>query len=244
VEGGESVTLDASESSEGSYPIEEYRWNVGGETLSGETTSTSFVEGGEKTIELEVVDSQGNTATETATVLVDAEAPEAAISVQADRLVVGEEITFSGEDSESGSSDIEDYQWTVNGESAFGESTRFVFEEPGNKTVELTVVDAQDRESTVSKTVAIIDDNSSDGRDDSGDDSDSGDGSGDDSGNGDDSDGEDGTDGSDDGQDGSDSGDDSSDGDQEDQQDDGDTDEEKGFFGRLWESFWTVLTFG
>lgn len=220
VEAGESVTLDASESSEGSYAIEEYNWNVDSETLTGETTTTSFVEDGEREIQLEVVDVQGNTATESATVLVDAEAPQAAISVQADQLAVGEEITFSGEDSEPGSSDIEDYQWTVDGESAFGESTRFVFEEPGNKTVELTVVDAQDRENTVSKTVQIIEDSSSDDGDDSSDGSDSGD----------DSDGEDGSDGADDG-------DGSSDG-------DGEDDSDEGFFSNLWSTMWGIFTYG
>jgi len=178
VEAGETVTLDASQSSKGSYPIEEYRWNVAGETLTGESVSTSFSQDGEKQIELTVVDSQGNTATESAMILVTSEGPQPAISVQADRLVVGEEITFSGEDSEPGSSEINSYQWSINGEPASGSSTSIVFEEPGNKTIELSVTDTQGRENTVSRTVEIIEDGGSDTGDSGTGDSDSDDDSG------------------------------------------------------------------
>ena len=226
VEAGETVTLDASESSRGSYPIEQYNWDVAGESLSGETVSYSFSEGGQKQIELEVVDSQGNTATQSGTILVETSGPQTVIdtaSADLDQVVAGEPIGFEAGKSSTGSSGITQYEWSISGELYTGESVTHSFEEPGEYTVELTVVDDQGRSASTSETVNVIeadcadcDSNQTDeetgskpgdSEEDSGstdDDSDTGDGSDDES----------------------------------------DDTDDSSFFGNILDSIWRILTFG
>ncbi len=226
VEAGETVTLDASESSRGSYPIEQYNWDVAGKSLSGETVSYSFSEGGQKQIELEVVDSQGNTATQSGTILVETSGPQAVIdtaSADLDQVVAGEPIGFEAGKSSTGSSGITQYEWSISGELYTGDSVTHSFDEPGGYTVELTVVDDQGRSASTSETVNVIE---ADCADCDGNETDEETGS-------QPGDSEDDSGGTEDGSDTGGGSDDESD----------DTDDSS-FFGNLWDSIWRILTFG
>lgn len=66
---GEIITLDASPS-ETSNSIQSYEWNLGGETASGQTVTTSYNSNGAYAVKLFVTDEKGNTATKTKTVFV------------------------------------------------------------------------------------------------------------------------------------------------------------------------------
>lgn len=76
VTAGDDVTLDASESRDQYGDLVAYNWSVGGESLTGETVTTTFTEAGEHTVELTVTNDAGETATVTETVTVDAAADD------------------------------------------------------------------------------------------------------------------------------------------------------------------------
>lgn len=67
---GENVTLDGSASTDTYGEITAYNWTVGGESLSGETATTTFEASGEVTLELTVTNNVGETNTTSSTVSV------------------------------------------------------------------------------------------------------------------------------------------------------------------------------
>lgn len=71
---GEEITLDGSDTLDGSYSIDSFEWIIGTDTVQGDTASYSFDEAGEQEVVLEVTDSEGNTETES--VMVDVQALE------------------------------------------------------------------------------------------------------------------------------------------------------------------------
>lgn len=75
VTAGESVTLDGGASTDEYGTLTAYEWTVNGESLSGETATTTIETAGEVTVELEVTNDDGETNTTTTTIAVEA-APE------------------------------------------------------------------------------------------------------------------------------------------------------------------------
>ena len=70
VDEGEEVTLDASNSTDRYGEIDSYEWTVNGETLTGETVTTTLEEPGDVDVELVVTNDAGETDDATATVSV------------------------------------------------------------------------------------------------------------------------------------------------------------------------------
>lgn len=70
VTAGEEVTLDASESRDQYGTITAYEWRIGGESLTGETVTTTLENPGEVNVELTVTNDAGKTDTVTETVTV------------------------------------------------------------------------------------------------------------------------------------------------------------------------------
>lgn len=70
---GEEVSLDASDSRDQYGSLTAYNWTVGGETLTGETVTTTFNEAGDIEVTLTVTNDAGETNTVTETVTVEAE---------------------------------------------------------------------------------------------------------------------------------------------------------------------------
>lgn len=67
---GEDVTLDGSESSDQYGEVVAYEWDIGGNTLTGETVTTSFNEPTDVSVELTVENDAGETNTTTTTITV------------------------------------------------------------------------------------------------------------------------------------------------------------------------------
>jgi len=65
--------------------------------------------------------------------------PDAAAAVDPETAEQGEEITLDGSDSTDEYGGIEQYEWSINGETLSGETTSTVVDSPGEHTVELTV---------------------------------------------------------------------------------------------------------
>ena len=147
---GETVSFDASASSDPDGTIVDYAWNFGdGSTGTGNTTTHSYSNAEQVTVTLEVTDNDGLTDTATKTITVrpldseieDDEPPVA--DAGNDRNVnAGSKVTFSA----AGSTDnvgIDSYAWDFgDGNSGIGETVSYTYGDVGNYTVTLTVVDA------------------------------------------------------------------------------------------------------
>ncbi len=135
---GQSVTLDAADST---GDIAAYRWDLtaDGETDdTGETVSYTFEESGTATVTLVVENADGDTG-ETSREIQVAPEPIAAFEWEPAGPRVGETVTLDGSPS-AGS--IASYRWDFDGDGETdetGETVTHTFEEPGEQFVELVV---------------------------------------------------------------------------------------------------------
>jgi len=138
---GDSVTLDASGSSDNDGNIVSYLWTEGSATLS---TSQNFVltslSAGTHTITLTVTDNQGATDTDTMTITVNT--PPIANAGHDQNVLLGEEVTLDGSASSDDDLNSMRYTWTQGGNTiATGISPTVTFSTAGTYTVTLTVTD-------------------------------------------------------------------------------------------------------
>ena len=154
---GEVIDFDAS----GSYDIDgyivSYSWDFGdGNTDSGVTVSHSYVDDGEYTVTLSVVDDDGAVGSKTASIVVKNRPPVADLNTSTAILDKEEIVTFNA----SGSYDLDgyivDYSWDFgDGNTSTGVTVSHPYPASGAYTVTLTVTDddgATDS-TTVTKTV-------------------------------------------------------------------------------------------
>jgi len=143
----ESVTLDATESSDPDGRISSYSWEI--ESIgsrSGSITTVSFDEAGSKSVRLSVTDSDGLLSSEKKSIQVAPEAipqpPEAEFSVTPANPEIGQQVTFDASDTTATDGKIASYEWQIQGVgSPVGQTTTGSFDVPGSKSVELTVTD-------------------------------------------------------------------------------------------------------
>jgi|GEM_PF-1995069 len=140
---GEVIDFDAS----GSYDIDgyivSYSWDFGDEnTDSGVTVSHSYVDDGEYTVTLRVVDNRGATGSKTAVMLVKNRPPVAALTTSATILDKKEIVTFNASGSYDPDGTIIAYSWDFgDGITATGVNVSHSYPESGAYTVTLTVTD-------------------------------------------------------------------------------------------------------
>ncbi|MBU1446349.1 PKD domain-containing protein [Patescibacteria group bacterium] len=158
----QSYTFDASKSTSPVGTIKRYEWDFGdGSSLvKTRTAQHIFTKEGTFKVLLALTDEDGNEA-ETEMVLevvAPASAPKAKIltipaKANADdnfiEGIVPFEVTFDATKSIDTDDDIVDYQWDFDGDKEYdstGETTAYVFKEPGTYTVNLIVVDSEGAE--------------------------------------------------------------------------------------------------
>jgi len=140
---GEVIDFDAS----GSYDLDgyivSYFWDFGdGNTDSGVTVSHSYVDDGEYTVTLRVVDNRGATGSKKAVMLVKNRPPVAALTTSATILDKKEIVTFDASGSYDPDGTIIAYSWDFgDGITATGVNTSHSYPESGAYTVTLTVTD-------------------------------------------------------------------------------------------------------
>lgn len=163
----EEVTFDASESAAPSGEIVSYEWSYevsddySDASASGETFSHAFEQNDNYDVTLEVEDSNGETASTTRTVSVDADEPEASFSISNSEPLPDEEISFDASDSSAPAGEIETYEWSYevsddySDETYTGESFTHSYTENGQYEVTLEVVDNGGGTDSTTKTIDV-----------------------------------------------------------------------------------------
>ncbi|WP_276253590.1 PKD domain-containing protein [Halomontanus rarus] len=144
----ETVTFDASGSSDVDGEVVSYDWTFGdGSSTTGEVVDKSFSENGTHDVELTVEDDDGGTATWELGIYVAETAdgtafpPEPVMSIQPDATPTGELVTFDASGSYGIEGEIVEYRWQIGSVEREGEVVEESFGGAGIKEVKLTVVD-------------------------------------------------------------------------------------------------------
>lgn len=147
---GESVELSAAGSTAENATLSAYEWEIGAESESGRTASTSFDSPGERTVALTVTDENGLSDDATETIVVN-DRPEVSLDAP-DSVTVGTAGSFSADVSD----DVGDVTvtWRFDTGEVTGESVEHSFGSPGTQTV--TVVVEDEYGATVTEEVEVV----------------------------------------------------------------------------------------
>lgn len=156
---GQSVTLDASTSSDSDGEIVSYEWSdVEGNVLGSEVTLVyTFASVGTHEVKLKVTDDGGESSADTITITVNAlQKPIADINVSATVVLLNDSITFDANGSRDNDGEIVSYQWTDVQGNVLSDIVRFTksFSTSGEHNITLSVMDDDERIST--KMVSIL----------------------------------------------------------------------------------------
>ena len=158
---GEGVTFDGSQS-QSSNPIVNYAWDFGDRTQgNGAVVEHVYAQSGVYNVTLTVTDNAGQMDATTTQITINdlPQTPPTAIIAGPATASVGEDVTFSAEESQPGSSEIVNYAWDFgNGDTQDGSrnmtaSTRY--DAPGQYPVSLTVTDANDLSNTATAEIVV-----------------------------------------------------------------------------------------
>ena len=146
--GTESVTLDASASSDPDGNIESYSWSVDGSEIAIGVSPTVELSVGVTTIELTVTDNEGATDTDEVVVTIEEPANQAPVAdAGSDQTITDaddngtEEVTLDASASSDPDGNIESYSWSVDGSEIATGVSPTVELSVGVTTIELTVTD-------------------------------------------------------------------------------------------------------
>ena len=157
----QSVSFDASESTDSDGDIDRFEWdfdNDGSLEATGEQVSHTFTEGGEQLVTLTVADSDGTVQSVSQTVPVNT-APTAAFGISPEQPGAGQTVTFDASGSSDSDGGIQSYRWYLDDDDltdAIGETMTTQYDEPGEKTVALTVVDANGLTHSIQRSFTVV----------------------------------------------------------------------------------------
>ena len=161
-----TVSFDLSGSEDPDGVIEEYSLQFGdGSSTEGtdllNVIEHTYEEAGEYKPELEVVDGDDLTATDTTTINVQApppenETPTAAISASTESGTAPLTVEFSAEESSDPDGEIQSYQWEFgDGSTSSGSTVSHRFESAGDYTVRVTVTDDRDGKAMAERSISV-----------------------------------------------------------------------------------------
>jgi PKD repeat protein/ribosomal protein L40E len=156
----ETVTFNASGSTDADGTIDTYSWNFGdGTTGTGKTATHSYTSAGARNVSLTVTDNDGleDTAAKTITISpADKEPPVASFTSSPASPKVDETVTFNASGSTDADGTIDTYSWDFDdGDTATGKTTTHSYSSAGTYTVTLTVTDNDELTGTATKDVVV-----------------------------------------------------------------------------------------
>ncbi|WP_435125635.1 PKD domain-containing protein [Halobaculum sp. D14] len=160
---GEPVTFEAT-ASDPNGSVARYQWDLDGDgnyEASGSTVEHTYGEAGEYAVRLRVTDDDGATdVVERAVSVAEPKnkPPSAVFDVSTPSPQVGETVRFDAAASSDPNGSIERYRWDLTGDGsrdATGETVEFTYQETGEYTVSLTVVDDDGATATSRGTVTV-----------------------------------------------------------------------------------------
>jgi len=154
---GEVIDFDASASYDPDGYIFSYSWNFGdGNTDSGVTVSHSYVDDGEYTVALKVVDDDGAFSIKKESIVVKNRPPVADLTTSAAILDKEEIVTFNASGSYDPDGYIVDYSWDFgDGNTATGVTVSHSYSASGAYTVTLTVTDDDGATDSITATKTV-----------------------------------------------------------------------------------------
>jgi len=163
VKTGNSITIDASESSDPDGSIVSYSWNVDyyseTKTFSGKAIYSRWVEPGTYPVELTVTDDGGKETSTTKEVTVENRSPVARFEIETSNPTQYQPIRFNGAPSVDAESEIAAYNWTVEteeGEMPYsGQKFEHTFDTAGGHDVTLVVEDQHGGRDVTTKTLDV-----------------------------------------------------------------------------------------
>lgn len=140
---GQNVEFNASNSFSLGMSIDSYSWDFDdGSTASGRVVTHSFSDDGSYDVELEIRSPNGNTSTETKSIRVENEVPNARFTPSKFRVNVSESVEFDASSSNDPDGNLAGYSWSLgDGSSRSGQTVTHSYGSTGTYTVELTVTD-------------------------------------------------------------------------------------------------------
>ncbi len=168
VDSGQSVSFDASASSDPDGTIAKYEWDLDGngtyETNTGATatTSKSYATPGTFTLGLRTTDSDGVTATTTRPLVVNNRPPTASFTISANPASPNKAVTFNGSGSSDPDGTIAKYEWDLDGNGTYETNTGATattsksYATQGTVTVGLRVTDSNGATATTSKALSVL----------------------------------------------------------------------------------------
>ncbi|WP_121823627.1 PKD domain-containing protein [Halostella salina] len=159
---GETVTLDASGSSDPDGSVVSYEWDVDGDgsyERSGRTVDYAFESAGDHPVTLRVTDDAGATDEVTDTVpVVELEGPEPSFTISNPEPMLGEAVTLDASGSSDPDGTVRAYEWDVDGDGEYekrGVEVTHRFESTDATQVSLRVTDGDGLQGTSRQNVAV-----------------------------------------------------------------------------------------
>jgi len=158
VDTDETISFDASDSSDPDGTIVDYSWDFGDGT-QGTSVSVqhAYSQDGTYTVTLTVTDDDGATDTTSATKTVLNRIPIASFTESAETVSIGESIHFDASGSYDPDGTIVSYSWDFgDGNTATGIEVDHAYEDDGVYTVTLTVIDDEDAAGSATATKTVL----------------------------------------------------------------------------------------
>ena len=156
---GQSVSFDASGSTDPDGTISSYEWTFGdGATTTGQSVSHSYNSAGEYTVQVTVTDGGGAAATASSTITVGDpnDAPTASFTTEPSSPDPGQSVTFDASASSDADGSIASYEWAFgDGTTATGQTASHTYADGGSFEVTLTVTDDTGATDTATETLGI-----------------------------------------------------------------------------------------
>jgi PKD domain. len=165
---GDTITLDASPSSDPDRDITSYDWVLNESiTKSGSVVETTVQDYGTYEATLTVEDSVGNTSTITKEINVTA-VPEPEIEYTPSTPTTSDSIQFDASSSSDPDGSIQEYVWEFgDGDQATGETAENMYSNPGDYEVMLTVRDDTGNIESVTTPITVLEETGTTGGGDS-----------------------------------------------------------------------------